>query len=108
LTAFSPAASSHSFRLRTPGAPIFIKFDYSRIPQTLGADLTTYGFPSAMQQQIPAGFRHLRSQALEFVGPREGAVGFGRLRKRLRRTLSQLSATFPYEQIIPDLSYLRR
>ncbi|MFN7938505.1 MAG: carboxypeptidase regulatory-like domain-containing protein [Bryobacteraceae bacterium] len=43
----------------------FIKFDYERIPKTKGIDLTTLGFPTSMQQQIPDGFRHLPNFSIQ-------------------------------------------
>jgi hypothetical protein len=49
-----------------------IKFDYDRVPPTLGTDLTALGFPASMQSQIPAGFRHLPNFTIQGMNALSG------------------------------------
>src|SRR5260370_5146804 len=49
-----------------------IKFDYERVPQTTGIDLTTLGFPSALETQIPANFRHLPNFTIQGMNALSG------------------------------------
>jgi hypothetical protein len=49
-----------------------IKFDYNRIPQSLGIDLTTLGFPASLENQIPANFRHIPNFTIQGVNALSG------------------------------------
>src|SRR5262249_25799985 len=49
-----------------------IKFDYDRIPPTLGTDLAALGFPASLQNQIPASFRHLPNFTIQGMNALSG------------------------------------
>lgn len=49
-----------------------IKFDYNRVPPTLGVDLTTFGFSSAFNSQIPPGFRHIPNFTIQGMNALSG------------------------------------
>lgn len=71
----------------------FIKFDYSRVPQTSGVDLTTYGFPASMQQQIPAGFRHLPNFTIQGFNalPGGGPIGQNETTNQVNANLTKIA-----------------